>query len=326
VQGALGYVDKAVSWARQVGLKVMIDLHGAPGGQNGFDNSGERGVKNWGTGNTIAETLATLQALTTRYAADADVVTIIELINEPEASDDVVKSFYTSGYDDLNAITDNITVAICDKFYGSQWWNNFNPGNNLMIDMHVYDIFVAGQVAQSPQEFFSIACGYGPEIKAASHWTIVGEWSGALTDCAKYLNNKGVGARYDGTYPNSTYVGNCGAKYSGTVDELSDADKYNIRRYNEAQLDAFSQRTGWLFWTWKTEGAPEWDMQAQLNGGLFPHPLSDRQYPGQCGYPSPAPVATQEASFVSKSALTGWKAFFPGLSSKIWNAVTNAAS
>ena len=329
VQGALGYLDKAVSWARQLGLKIMIDLHGAPGGQNGFDNSGQKGVKNWGTGNTIAETLTTIQALTERYANSTDVVTIIELVNEPEASDDMVKSFYTSGYGDVHAITNSITIAICDKFYGSQFWDSFNPGNDLMVDMHVYQIFVKGQVAQSPQEFFTNACGYGPQIKAAAHWTIVGEWSGALTDCAKYLNNKGAGARYDGTYPGSSYVGDCGAKRSGTVDQLTDADKYNIRRYNEAQLDAYSQRTGWLFWTWKTEGAPEWDMQMQLNGGLFPNPLSDRFYPNQCGYASPgpeAPTKTQTAAVVTKNVLSTLKAFFPALPTKLWNEITGGAS
>lgn len=41
-RGAAPYIDKAIGWARQTGLKVMIDLHGAPGSQNGFDNSGHR--------------------------------------------------------------------------------------------------------------------------------------------------------------------------------------------------------------------------------------------------------------------------------------------
>ena len=326
VQGALGHLDQAVAWAREVGLKVMIDLHGAPGSQNGFDNSGQKGSTRWGTGDTISETLQTIQALTERYAASNDVVTLIELINEPQASVGIVESFYNTGYGDVRAITDNLTVAICDMFYGSAYWNDFNPGPDLIVDMHVYQIFVKGQVAQSPSQFFSNACGYGPQIKSAAHWTIVGEWSGALTDCALYLNNKGAGARYDGTYPGSTYVGDCGAKRNGTVDELSDADKYNIRRYNEAQLDAYSQRTGWLFWTWKTEGAPEWDLQAQLNGGLFPHPLSNREFPGQCGYPSPAPVAPATSEIISKNVLAGLSKFFPGLPQKLWNAIIDAGS
>ena len=103
-----------------------------------------------------------------------------------------------------------------------------------------------------------------------------------MTDCAKWLNGRGVGARYDGTYEGSSYIGSCAGKYSGGVDGLSPDDKTNIRKYIEAQLDAYEARTGWFYWTWKTEGAPEWDMQAQLAGGLFPNPVTSRKYPGQC--------------------------------------------
>lgn len=39
IQGAAPYVDKAIGWARQTGLKVWIDLHGAPLSQNGFGNT-----------------------------------------------------------------------------------------------------------------------------------------------------------------------------------------------------------------------------------------------------------------------------------------------
>jgi glucan 1,3-beta-glucosidase len=34
------YLVRAVNWAQELGLKVTIDLHGAPGSQNGQDNSG----------------------------------------------------------------------------------------------------------------------------------------------------------------------------------------------------------------------------------------------------------------------------------------------
>ena len=30
-------------WAEELELKVILDLHGAPGSQNGFDNSGRMG-------------------------------------------------------------------------------------------------------------------------------------------------------------------------------------------------------------------------------------------------------------------------------------------
>lgn len=49
VQGQFEYLKSAVMWAKKAGLKVMIDLHGAPGSQNGFDNSGRMGNIGWAT-------------------------------------------------------------------------------------------------------------------------------------------------------------------------------------------------------------------------------------------------------------------------------------
>lgn len=38
-----------------------------------------------------------------------------------------------------------------------------------------------------------------------------------------------------------------------------------------------TMQNGWIFWTWKTEGAPEWDMQDLLANGIFPQPLTARK-------------------------------------------------
>lgn len=56
-------------------------------------------------------------------------------------------------------------------------------------------------------------CGFGSNIASNNPaiYTVVGEWSGAQTDCnshlsthltlgATWLNGYGIGARYDGTY------------------------------------------------------------------------------------------------------------------------------
>jgi glucan 1,3-beta-glucosidase len=47
IQGQTEYLDRVIGWARTHNVKVMIDLHGAPGSQNGFDNSGQRGQALW---------------------------------------------------------------------------------------------------------------------------------------------------------------------------------------------------------------------------------------------------------------------------------------
>lgn len=50
-----------------------------------------------------------------------------------------------------------------------------------------------------------------------------------------------------------------------------------MRNSIEAQLDAYEQGAGWFFWTWKSEGSPDWEMKDLLANGLFPQPLTSRQ-------------------------------------------------
>ena len=44
VPGAEKYLDQAIEWAYKYNLKVWVYLHGLPGSQNGFDNSGLRSL------------------------------------------------------------------------------------------------------------------------------------------------------------------------------------------------------------------------------------------------------------------------------------------
>jgi glucan 1,3-beta-glucosidase len=113
---------------------------------------------------------------------------------------------------------------------------------------------------------------------------IVGEWSSALTDCAKHLNGFASGSRLDGSYPNSYFIASCTGK-SGSVASWSQEWKDSIRRYIEVQLDAYEAKTqGWVFWNFKTEGsAGEWDLFQLLDNGVFPQPLGDRKFGKWCG-------------------------------------------
>ncbi|KAF2014023.1 glycoside hydrolase family 5 protein [Aaosphaeria arxii CBS 175.79] len=284
VTGAYDVFGKALDWAQAAGLKVIIDLHGAPGSQNGFDNSGRYGSVQWTQGDTVSHTLRVLNKLRDDHASHP-AVSSIQLLNEPLGPSldmSTVRQFYMDGWGNLK--DSNVAVAFHDAFQGVTSWGDFGAGMwNLLLDTHHYEIFDNSQVAMSPDDHFRTACDFGGQMASTGKWTIAGEWTGAITDCAKWLNGKGKGARYDGTFQGSTAVGSCDGKYTGTVAGLSDADKYNVRRFIEAQLDGYEKATGWVFWTWKTEGAPEWDMKALLEGGLFPQPLTDRKYPGQCG-------------------------------------------
>ncbi|KAF8427709.1 glucan 1,3-beta-glucosidase precursor [Tirmania nivea] len=297
VQGQLAYLDRAVQWARQVGLRVLVDLHGAPGSQNGFDNSGQRDRLQWqSTPGFVEHTLKVVGMLSARYAKAefGDVVAGIEVLNEPlgpKLDMGKIRQFWQDGYKEVQSKGTNPSVltVIGDAFQPTRTWNGFmNPPefNNVLLDVHHYQVFNPGVLQMSEQQHIDQACGVGWDNRGVDKWVVVGEWSGAFTDCAKWLNGYNTYSRYEGRFGGSPYIGNCGRKISSKVADLSRNERDRIRRYIEAQLDAYEQKTGWIFWTWKTEGAPEWDMQDLLAQGVFPRPdnPADRRWPGQCGF------------------------------------------
>lgn len=290
VKGAAPYIDAAIDWARVLGLKVMIDLHGAPGSQNGFDNSGRRlAAPTWTTGSTVSQTLDVLSTISKKYAKAKyqDVVVGIQLLNEPmipRLNEGVVRQFYRDGYGRVRDTSDT-PVVLHDGFLPTKNWNGFltpSDANAQMVvmDHHEYQVFDLGLIAKSPAQHVQNVCSSN-SYTGSDKWTIVGEWTGAMTDCAKYLNGKGVGARYDGTYPGSTKIGQCG--WQNNVKKWSQQYKDQTRRYIEAQIAAYEQRTnGWVWWNFKTESAHEWDAFALINAGVFPQPLGAKKYEAIC--------------------------------------------
>ena len=66
--GCIEYLDKAFDWAGKYGLKVLVDLHTAPGGQNSYDNGGIEGVCKWSQQPDEVEfVLTVLERLAMRY-------------------------------------------------------------------------------------------------------------------------------------------------------------------------------------------------------------------------------------------------------------------
>jgi glucan 1,3-beta-glucosidase len=99
------------------------------------------------------------------------------------------------------------------------------------------------------------ACDFGintvGSYAASNLQTFVGEWTTSPHDCAKYLNGRGAGARYDGTFPGSTKHGDCGP-LTGNRLKFSEEYKTFLRQFWEAQVTAFERGgQGWFYWTWK---------------------------------------------------------------------------
>lgn len=298
IQGQLPYLQMAVTWAQNHGLKLIVDLHGAPGSQNGFDNSGQKmPYPTWqSNGTNVARTDNIIKTIAGMFKDSSSVVVAIAPLNEPAGFDggsmmSVVTQYWDDSYGNIRypygtSQQSNTIVLLHDAFQPPSYWSGFmSPPNyqGVMMDTHVYQMFSQGGVSQSQSQHIQTACSETSALQSFTLWPVVGEWTPAMTDCAKYLNGRGVGARYDGSYPGSTYVGSCSG-LTGSASTFSSTFKTSLRQMWEAQVIAFERGgQGWLMWTWKAENADEWSYQAGLANGWIPQNPTSYQYPTICG-------------------------------------------
>ncbi|KAE9972745.1 hypothetical protein BLS_003903 [Venturia inaequalis] len=295
VQGAAMYMDAAIDWCRVLGLKVIVDLHGVPGSQNGFDNSGQAMQDPfWMTdggyqGPTAQWTLDILGQIAERYAPannHDDVILAIELVNEPLGWPDVsfedeLRKFYTEGFNRVRH-SSNTTVMIHDAFLGPKTFNNLLTPEKVIVDHHYYHAFDNGLLYMTPQQHRQFACSSHTIYDGSDKAVIIGEWTGAMTDCTPHLNGYKTGNRFEGTWENSTVHGKCAANHD--IKTWSQQMRDDTRAFIEAQMDTFEQNSkGWVWWTFKTEAAAEWDAFLLMDEGIFPTPVTDRQVKNACG-------------------------------------------
>ncbi len=159
-----------------------------------------------------------------------------------------------------------------DAFQPSTYWDNvfvYPKAADVALDTHIYQCFSDAEVRRTWGEHLANTCSQADNLRASPNWPIVGEWSLAAYDCAFSLNGRGVGARYDGTYPGSSYVGDC-QYFTGDGSTFSDQYKSFLRTYWDSQTQTFENNgQGWIFWTWKTPAA-EWSYQTGLRLGWIP--------------------------------------------------------
>ncbi|PWN43608.1 glycoside hydrolase [Ceraceosorus guamensis] len=303
VQGAEPYLQlnqydllkQAAGWAADIGLKVMVDVHGLPGSQNGFNHSGRQGKARWSNGTkNVERSLAIISTLSNEFSKDryASSVVSIELVNEPVNVDDgVLKKYYRDGY---KIVRDkgNLVVTLGDGFKGGDYWNGFlsssdNGASGVSLDLHIYTVFDNTSIRRKAQARQDYYCSLGSKYEQLNKdkWLVVGEFSPAFTDCAKYLNGRGVGSRYDGSYPNSSKYGDCGPK-RGPASGFSAGYKALLARFWQTQVDAYSRGSGYMAWTWKTEDgtAEEWSVKKGIQYGWvsFERALMGRGPPSLC--------------------------------------------
>lgn len=146
IHDGLELIDRLIDWCRTHGLWVVLDLHGAPGGQTGtnIDDSPNGEPELFSNARYQEQTVALWTALAHRYR-DEPVVAAYDLLNEPlpEAS----RSLYS---DELIALYRRLTTAIREVdphhlivYEGTHWatdWSIFTEvwDANSMLGFHKY--------------------------------------------------------------------------------------------------------------------------------------------------------------------------------------------
>ncbi len=217
-----------------------------------------------------------------QYASSAysDVVVGIELMNEPLMSElpggrGATQGYYQSGFDIVRQqYGGDSMVVIHDGFENPSSWNGFLSGQGTagaIVDHHEYQVFDDGQVAWSPQQHVDYVWSHASQwATGQDKFVVAGEWTAAMTDCATFVNGYGVGARYDGTFPGSTYVGSCNDGIND-ISSWSGDQRSATTAYIQAQIQAYeSYVQGWIFWNFKTESAGEWNLFGLIDNGIWP--------------------------------------------------------
>ncbi|KAL3504709.1 hypothetical protein ACH5RR_034550 [Cinchona calisaya] len=243
VGGSLLILDKAFSWAEKYGLKVIVDLHCAPGSQNGMEHSGTRdGFLEWGlTDANIQETVAIIDFLSARYAKSPSLLAV-ELINEPLApgvSLDSLTKYYKAGYDTVRKYSSTAYVVLSNRLGPSNQTELFPLASgltNVVIDVHYYNLF----------------------SRIFSNWTIQRHMN--------YIQNNRTDQLTLITTTNGplTFVGEWVAEF-----EVNGATKEDYQKFAEIQLEVYGKASfGWAYWALKN-AQNHWSLEWMINNGYI---------------------------------------------------------
>ena len=263
VEGGIDVVDRALSWADEFGLRVLLDLHAAPGCQNGFDNGGIMGVCEWHTQQQyLAHSVDVVGRLAERYRS-APGLYGIEVLNEPrwDVPTQLLEQYYRRAYDAIrvHCPPDRVAVVFHDGFRPhSEFLPFFRAGNleNVIFDVHRYQCFERADLDMDVQ---------GHLHKAGVTWrdeadtiqrelgvpAIAGEWSLGL-------DLKVVSLWADGPFHHALQP----------LDAFQEA--VALRAYAAAQLLAFEHYLGWFFWSYRTRTTPAWCFRECVERGWMP--------------------------------------------------------
>lgn len=262
--GCIEYLDKAFEWAMEYKLKILIDLHTAPGGQNGYDNGGITGVCRWHKNpKYVRFVINVLMRLANRYGGN-DNLFGIEVLNEPiswpvymtsptrkkAANPEEVRNsgyvpfaflttFYKTVYWNLRKILPLDKAIVFHDGFRLHNWNYFfmsNDFKNVYLDAHIYISAMENFTKIHNPLMYKSYLGIDKlRLKLASKSVpvIIGEWC---------INN--------------SYAGNM-KKGNLSEEDYKKAQAGRYRKVAQMELDTWDNTSGWFYWNYKLFNNPE---------------------------------------------------------------------
>jgi len=149
IGGEWPYLQRLVQWCRELQLQIYVDLHTAPGSQNGFDNSGRANVTGptcigWCSHNeNVERTLVNIRQIAHQIVLDGmqDVVTGFGVLNEPfiDCGMDLIRRFNNRAAGIVREVLgEDVTIIIGDLFNSSKWDGFWVDQGNTLLDSHYY--------------------------------------------------------------------------------------------------------------------------------------------------------------------------------------------
>lgn len=243
----LQYLDRAVHWAEEIGLQVVLDLHGAPGGESGSAPCGRKQPKgqwHWEQWR-FNESLRALRIIARRYCS-CPAVTGVAVCNEPSASvpADALCGFYRKATDAIRRAgmtADRVTVVLpvfqrSLPSFVETWEQAGQRHTGICFEVHWYHCFENEWHGRTFAQHLRTVQEHTQELRRFP--VVVGEWSLAL----------GRGA------------------YHGRI---SKEDMRGI--FAHAQMAAYREAShGWFFWNWSDNSGIDWDWQQAYREGYMP--------------------------------------------------------
>ncbi len=239
----IGYLDWAVKMAKKHGLKVLIDLHGAPGSQNGHDHSGKVGVAEWYHERSYRAKTVEILAKIAEHYANEPTVWGIELLNEPKIGlfQWKLRRFYREAYKSISNVGRLGLVVVFHDAFTPRLLSGalrVDPRFPVVMDVHWYHFLDWLFRWRSVESYFRKLGRRFRVIKWLQRRqpVIIGEWSMVLSDKAMKK------------YPKSE-------------------ERDLFRRNGRLQLEAYGHAAGWFYWTYKTEEPGIWHFRSLVEKG-----------------------------------------------------------